>query len=159
MCIVSNPRGDKFLEFIQAEEDMVPTFTPLTHALIVVKHQETFLLGFNREKQQWELPGGVLDEGESPRRCVIRECDEETSQHIEYPVYAGIMKFELQPTRWVPRTRIEYGVLYSAELTTVHAFQPNAEISQICFWDRISEIGRIDPIDMTLLSYYTTQPT
>ena len=35
---------------------------------------------FNRDPQAWELPGGMLDPGESPREAAFRELEEESGQ-------------------------------------------------------------------------------
>ena len=48
--------------------------------------------------------------GETPCALVILECRAETSQHIENPVYTGIMTCELQPAQWGSHTRFGYGV-------------------------------------------------
>ena len=58
------------------------TRRPRVSAMIVLKDPKSFVLvrqyryGLNRTL--WELPAGTVDEGESPRVCAIRECQEET---------------------------------------------------------------------------------
>lgn len=43
----------------------------------VLIHNENVLLGLN-DRGEWELPGGQLDEGESPEEAVVREFQEES---------------------------------------------------------------------------------
>ncbi|HEV3187248.1 MAG TPA: NUDIX hydrolase [Acidimicrobiales bacterium] len=47
-------------------------------SLVIVQWGKHVLLGFNVSRQQWELPGGSLDEGESAYKAAIRELEEET---------------------------------------------------------------------------------
>jgi 8-oxo-dGTP pyrophosphatase MutT (NUDIX family) len=43
------------------------------------------VLLLKNERDEWELPGGRLEAGETPRQCVVREIEEETG----WPVTAG----------------------------------------------------------------------
>ncbi|GEM47549.1 NUDIX domain-containing protein [Deinococcus cellulosilyticus] len=147
ICI--NRRGDVFVEFYRVPESEVSVFQPLTHALVVGKSAEGFLLMFNIWKQKWEVPGGYIDPGETPRQAAGRELLEETSQQAELH-FAGIMKFQLQPDG-----RIEHGALFLADIQQLKPFTPNEEASKIHFWDRLEDIGDVDEIDQKLLDFYT----
>jgi 8-oxo-dGTP diphosphatase len=48
-------------------------------SLVVVLWNERVLLGFNVNREQWELPGGSLEPGESAQLAALRELAEETS--------------------------------------------------------------------------------
>lgn len=52
------------------------------NALLVIRHDDKFLLMFNKWKKYWELPGGIIDEGETARECAVRELLEETNQYF-----------------------------------------------------------------------------
>jgi 8-oxo-dGTP pyrophosphatase MutT (NUDIX family) len=47
-------------------------------SLVVVVLGLRVLLGFNVSRQQWELPAGSLETGESGHEAAIRELEEET---------------------------------------------------------------------------------
>jgi|RhiMetStandDraft_8_1073273.scaffolds.fasta_scaffold21409_1 mutator protein MutT len=47
----------------------------------VVLHDERVVL-LKNEREEWELPGGKLEPGESPEGCVIREIHEELGLHV-----------------------------------------------------------------------------
>ncbi|MEO8177255.1 MAG: NUDIX hydrolase [Deltaproteobacteria bacterium] len=148
--LVENERGDRLLEIIRCAEADLSTFEPLPLALLVVRHAGKTLVVFNRDKQHWELPGGMIEAGESARACAIRETLEESgvSCPSELLSFAGVMKFLLQPSRFNPAERLEYGALFHCDIeSTASAFIPNEETSQVCWWDGTQSIGAITAID------------
>jgi 8-oxo-dGTP diphosphatase len=148
--LVENERGDRLLEIIRGDEAGLSAFEPLPLALLVVRHAGKTLLVFNRYKRHWELPGGMLETGESARSCAIRETQEEAgvSCASELLRFVGVMKFLLQPSKFNPAERIEYGALFQCEIeSTAWAFVPNQETSQVCWWDGTQPMGPIDGID------------
>ena len=152
MSLVTNKRGDIFLAFWPSADDThIPsTYTgiPLTHALIIVHHKGMHLLIYNRWRQQWEVPGGIIETGESPHECIVRELFEETGQKLDNLTFRGWMKFQLQPDQ-----RLEIGALYSGILRHIAPFEANAEADRITFWDSVADIGYVNEIDRMLLEY------
>ncbi|QNK55152.1 NUDIX domain-containing protein [Paenibacillus sp. PAMC21692] len=151
MPICINQKGDVFEELLNITEEQVEQISldyPITHALVVARNKEGFLLLFNSWKNNWEVPGGLLEPGETLRECAIREMFEETNQSPERIDFKGLMKFTLRSGK------IEYGGLFSADIGEEKPFGLNEEASKIIFWNGIEEIGYIDEIDKELLKYY-----
>jgi 8-oxo-dGTP diphosphatase len=147
--IIVNKRGDVFAAFHRCQEESIPAhLCPITHALIVVTQGDKNLLLFNVWKKHWELPGGIREEGETPRECALRELEEETNQKVTDAEFRGVMEFRLQPDH-----RTEFGALYRATLMEPRPFQANSEASEIVFWDGVSDIGDVERIDAELLDY------
>lgn len=151
MSIVKNQKGDVFEEFVEISEDEVCLTEldyPLTHALVIAKFEDKYLLLFNRWRKEWEVPGGMIDEGESCRECAIRELFEETNQQPGAILFNGLMKFRLHTGN------IEYGALYSVRLEQVVEFAENNEAVRIAFWNKVEEFHQINVIDRKLLEFY-----
>jgi len=151
--ILKNKNGDVFLEFLRVPESEASSFEPLTHSLIVAMYEGKSLIINNREKGHWELPGGRIDPGETPRECAVRELKEEANQRIplEDVEFLGVMKFDLMPDPWNKASHLEYGALYRAKVIYPEDFTPNNEASAICFWNGTEDVGEIDDIDKKLI--------
>lgn len=141
--------GNVFLEFLRVDEEGLSAdcrFVPLTHALVVVESETTFLFVHNVWRHEWELAGGVIDPGETPRQCAARELAEESGQVADSLQLEGVMKFRLEPD-----DRLEYGALYYTRLERRLQFTPNAEVDRIVFWDLQADIGEVAEIDRLLV--------
>jgi 8-oxo-dGTP pyrophosphatase MutT (NUDIX family) len=53
---------------------------PISVKGVVVRAEKVLLL--KNERDEWELPGGRLEAGETPEQCVAREIEEETSWQV-----------------------------------------------------------------------------
>ncbi|WP_224753517.1 NUDIX domain-containing protein [Paenibacillus terricola] len=152
---MTDEKGNIFLAFTEMEEnqlDVTELDAPLTHALIVVKCQGKYLFMHNKWRNSWELPGGIIEDGETARECVVRELLEETNQQLQALTFKGLMKFRLQPSFHGPE-RTEYGALFSGQLDQLHDFVENDEASAIILWDGSSDIGHIAEIDKKLIEF------
>ncbi|TDB77388.1 NUDIX hydrolase [Actinomadura sp. KC216] len=108
-----------------------PLDAPMPAALAAVWHARHLLLVFDRHRGQWELPGGLIDPGETPWQAAVRELHEESGLHLPTLALAGYGHFHLTDP-----PRDEYAALYTARVTARHsAFVPNEEISAIRWWD------------------------
>lgn len=150
--LVKDKQGNELLELLELDEGALSSVSPLTHALVVARRGGSRLLVFNRYRQYWELAGGVIDPGETPRACAARELLEESgiSCAAHELRFVGAMKFRLQPSYANPSVRIEYGALYAIEIPGASQFSPNEEIEAVCFWNGADDIGAIAEIDRWL---------
>jgi len=148
--IITNRRGDVFLDFIPGSEPVVPEADraiPLTHALVVARHQGKVLFIFNTRKRsgsarRHDRRGRDARSVRRPR--TVRgeqpaDRDPDLSRPDEVPFAAD--------------QRLEFGALYSGALETVAPFVANAESDKIILWDLVSDIGYVDEIDRKLVDF------
>lgn len=160
MPILTDEDGNLFLSLEQCSEDsMTEQFQPLTHCLATIKLDNRPLFGFNQWRNRYEIFGGCMENGETPRGCIERECYEELGiSDIEF-TFIGIMRFLMQPDYFSDHVRIEYGALYSASLYGRSLEELSAqvkdrqEIAKLAFYDEIKEKFPIAAIDEKLLDY------
>jgi 8-oxo-dGTP diphosphatase len=81
--------------------------------MVVARQGDKTLLVFNRQKRYWELPGGMIDEGETPRACAARELFEETAlQCAERElVFLAALRFQLRSRTPGDTFREEFGAI------------------------------------------------
>ncbi|WP_167956333.1 hypothetical protein [Anaerosporobacter faecicola] len=54
--IIKDLKGNELLDIIQIDENRISDkYTPLTHALVVVKIGEEYLMGGNHFRKDWEI--------------------------------------------------------------------------------------------------------
>lgn len=73
---------------------------PLALVVAVDATSHSVLFGLNRWRGEYELPGGMIEEGESFMAAAVRELEEETAIRINSLELIGYARFELsQPKR------------------------------------------------------------
>ena len=158
--LVKDSRGNELLEVIWVkEEEVMKTYMPVNHALLVVKIGEEYLLGFNKWRQDWEIFGGCMEEGETLRDCIVREAKEELGlQGVEF-TWLGLMHDNMAPGYFNPEWHEEYGGLYGvtlpeASLADIEQFREDKEeIEKLAFYSQLKG-EYIAPIDEKLLEFW-----
>jgi 8-oxo-dGTP diphosphatase len=158
MAIATDQRGNQLLSVIPGEEATLiasEDYRPLTSAFLIVRGAKGFMLLKNKYRLQWELPGGVIEQGETPGECAVRECLEESGYQIDAPRFVGLAQFSLQPDYFSAESRIEYTALYCGEIREEPPFRENDEISARCWYTPGCPLDDASPLDVKLLDYYT----
>ncbi len=110
--------GAEILEKIEIDEDeAIEKFSNLNHVLVIVKIEDDYLLGWHKWRSDWETFGGLIEEGESLRECIARECEEELGISDVKFEYLGIMRYYMPSGYWVKEWHEEYGGLYGIALS------------------------------------------
>ena len=160
MFIIDDIKGNQLLEIYTGNEEKLIDnldYRPLPCSLVIVKGPQGFMLLKNRYRNEWELAGGMIDDGESPRDCAIRECLEESGHIISNIRFVGMLKFFLRPSFHLPRERIEYATLYCADVETAQIFKENEEMTELYWYNIGDKIEDASRIDLKLLEYYCSE--
>src|ERR1051326_4111055 len=71
--LVVDWQGNMLASFTPGTEHSPPEDAPLPAALVALWRGACVLMVFDRFRQQWELPGGGIEPGETPRQAALRE--------------------------------------------------------------------------------------
>lgn len=159
--IVRDSAGNELLEVIDVPEEVAEQqYSPVNHALLVVKIGDEYLLGWNRWRQDWEIFGGCKEEGETLRECIKREAEEELGlTGVEY-TYLGLMHDKMAPGYFNPEWHEEYGGLYGVTLSESmlqeieNRRMDKEEVEKLAFYSQVKGKKKIAAIDEALLMYW-----
>ncbi len=145
---VENSDGSALLAFDRCAEHQLGRLdpaVPLTASLVVLWYGDACLMVFNRRRLEWELPGGMLDPGESPRDAAVRELEEESGQVADTLVFGGVAR-----TWFAPEHRDEFLAIYQGRVSSPRPFTPNDEMSDSVWWNPADKLAGLSPIDAAL---------
>ena len=150
MPLATNHMGDELLIFQRGTSpDRLNDYPdlPLIYSCVVAQYHGETLFVYNRWRDLWELPAGLIESGETPLAAGIRELQEESGQVVSSLNYVA-----LALVRVGRDNRLELGTMYRCELESVQPFTANEEISAMFFWDLQRPLsGRIDAISRKLV--------
>jgi 8-oxo-dGTP diphosphatase len=144
--IIENYFGIQFLDFISIDESDIDHFHPLAGSFAVVECVGKYLICYNKKRNQWELPAGKRELGETPKECAIRELYEETGQLVTDMNFIGLMKLNHKEN-----DALKYNPVYFTSLNKLQPFIENAETAQIRLWLPTEKFDPMDSIDFKLL--------
>ncbi|WP_051722776.1 NUDIX hydrolase [Streptomyces albus] len=141
--LVSDGRGLILHSFHRVPEDTRFRDADIGLSLVALWHGDRLLMVYERDRATWELPGGGIDPGESPREAAVRELAEESGQIADELRFTGYGLYTLGRRR-----RLVYGAVYTGLTAVPRPFTPNEEISAI-HWRAAGEAlsGRVQPVD------------
>jgi 8-oxo-dGTP diphosphatase len=159
--LVKDAKGNELLEIISVDENTAQAkYSPVSHALAVIKFGNDYLMGWNNWRKDWEIFGGMIEEGESLRECVSRECNEELGITNAQFTYLGLLKFNLAPSCFNKKWHIEYGGLFGVSFPAEsfdlikNSVGDKDEIGEVNLYSQLSKEEKIAEIDEKLLEYW-----
>ncbi|WP_062206774.1 NUDIX domain-containing protein [Streptomyces sp. NBRC 109706] len=146
--LASGPLGMRLLSFDRAPENSAFATAPVGYVLVALWHGDRLLLVLERGRNCWELPGGGIEPGETPREAAVRELWEEAGQRLP----PERLRFVGHARTLLPNKNELRGALYSAETEEPAPWQENAEIAALHWWDpnEPPPAGRLQTVDVYL---------
>ncbi len=116
----------RFVAFHELPENDTGSLPALTYAVMMARSARGVVLVHSRFRQVWELPGGAIDPGESPRQAAIRELVEESGCVARDTRWLGVVEVNDGGPR--------FGALLYCEVDAVPEEFSNAETVAIGYW-------------------------
>jgi 8-oxo-dGTP diphosphatase len=146
----------------QSYVTFIPTRTaeplpPVRFAVMIAKYDGSFLFVYNRLRGCWELPGGLVDEGETAQAAAERELFEETGQRTLGSRFLGLLEYITEA-----REGNLLGALFCCDIEALKPFIPNEEIAELALWSGQESVGVenkgvVSHVDRHLSALYTKQ--
>lgn len=117
--------------------------SPPACSLVVVEWGQRVLLGFNVMRQQWKLPGGSVEAGESAHEAALRELAEETgirADRVSLVARAEFM-FGGEATTYL-------AAVFTVVLDSAPDLVESDELNSFIWWDPTGELwDGLSPLD------------
>jgi 8-oxo-dGTP diphosphatase len=136
----------RFREFHDVPECTPHAGVPLTFAVVFALAARGIVLVFNRHRKVWELPGGRIDAGDSPRDTARRELFEEAGCEPVGLEWLGVVA--------VDDGRTHLGAVYRCRVAVVPETMRNEEIDGLASWRRDRSPEPLGDADRALLDKF-----
>jgi 8-oxo-dGTP diphosphatase len=133
------PALASFVAVHEVDEERHAQIAVPSFAVVIARASSGVVLVFNRYRQVWELPGGLIDANESPRVAVARELLEEAGCVANGLAWLALVEVEDGSTH--------HGALYRCNVESVPDSFESEEIGGIAFWqpgDHPQPLGETD---------------
>jgi 8-oxo-dGTP diphosphatase len=104
------------------------------------------VLVFNRFRLVWELPGGLIDPGDTPRECAVRELREEAGCEAAEVEWLGLVEVE--------DGRRHLGAVYACRIDAVPSDFDSEETTAITLWQPDRAPSPLGDSDAALLARF-----
>jgi 8-oxo-dGTP diphosphatase len=128
---------------------------PVTFSVVVCAAESGFLLVHNCRRKVWEVPGGLIDAGETPAECAEREFREETSQAPLNLRLRAVAEIDTVEKNGRPAGKF-FGAVYCAEVGALTPFLGDHDIDAVRVFPAVALPTEISAIDAALLTLYAT---
>ncbi|MDY0910799.1 NUDIX hydrolase [Microbacterium sp. CFBP9034] len=120
---------------------------PCPLSLVVASCSSKVLFGLNRWRQQWELPGGMIDADETPRMAAVREVLEETGLvvHPDELEWVGLAAFEL-----LNPPRRELAAVYRVSFVDTPSVHVSDELLEVAWLELDSPPSKHSALDLAI---------
>lgn len=140
----------RFISFHETAENAPPSETPLHFAVVLARAHDGVVLVFNRYRRVWELPGGLIDPGETCRLSAVRELAEEAGCAARALEWLGVVE--------VYDGQIHFGAVFRGDVDAVPATIENDEIGGITRWRGGAGPEPLGATDAALLARFGARP-
>jgi 8-oxo-dGTP diphosphatase len=136
----------KFLDVDEVAEAQHEGIAIPSFAVVIARCPAGVVLVFNRYRKVWELPGGLIDAGETARGAAARELMEEAGCATTQLAWLGLVS--------VNDGVVHHGAVYRGDVDAVPAGLESDEIDGIAFWRAGSPLQPLGETDRALLQRF-----
>jgi 8-oxo-dGTP diphosphatase len=136
----------RFVNLHDVPEDGLAAIGQPRFAVMIGRAAGGVVVVFNRFRQVWELPGGLIDPGDTPRDCAVRELREEAGCAADEIEWLGLVEVE--------DGRRQLGAVYACRIDAVPSAFESEETTAITLWQPGHSPSPMGDSDSVLLSRF-----
>ncbi len=136
----------RFIALYEVTESERAAVAEPTFSVVLARSPTGVVLVFNRYRKVWELPGGLIDAGESARDCAARELAEESGCTARNLEWLGLVEVEAGSPH--------FGAVFACDVDAVPESYSNDEIGAVTTCQRGRRPRPLGEADAALLNRF-----
>jgi 8-oxo-dGTP diphosphatase len=136
----------RFVALYEVPESECATVAEPAFAVVLARSAKGVVLVFNRYRKVWELPGGLIDAGETARDCASRELVEESGCVARNLEWLGLVEVEDGSPH--------FGAVFACEVDVVPEGISSDEIGAVTTCQRHTRPRPLGECDAALLNRF-----